>query len=75
VDISWAAEGDIFTMGWTERDRLPVSASKRHGFGTTVVDSMAKRTVDGEVQLDYAPSGLTWRSTVPQRTRWNGGES
>jgi hypothetical protein len=26
---------------------------------------MAKRTVDGEVELDYAPSGLTWRLTCP----------
>jgi hypothetical protein len=26
---------------------------------------MAKRTVDGEVQLDYAPSGLTWHLTCP----------
>jgi two-component sensor histidine kinase len=43
----------------------PVSPPERCGFGSTVVDVMAKRTVDGEVELDYAPSGLTWRLTCP----------
>jgi two-component sensor histidine kinase len=38
---------------------------ERRGFGSTVVDSMAKRTVDGDVKLDYAPSGLVWRLTCP----------
>ena len=35
------------------------------GFGSTVVDLMAKRTVGGEVRLDYAASGLMWRLTCP----------
>jgi hypothetical protein len=26
---------------------------------------MAERSVDGKVDLDYAPSGLTWRLTCP----------
>jgi hypothetical protein len=26
---------------------------------------MAARSVDGKVDLDYAPSGLTWRLTCP----------
>jgi hypothetical protein len=37
----------------------------RRGFGTIVMDAMAERSVAGEVQLDYAPSGLTWRLTCP----------
>ena len=50
-------------MGWTERDGPPVSRPKHRGFGTTVVNSMVKRTVGGEVELDYAASGLVWRLT------------
>ncbi len=30
-----------------------------------VVDSMAKLSVGGEVDLNYAPSGLMWRLTCP----------
>jgi two-component sensor histidine kinase len=52
-------------MSWTEREGPPVSAPKRRGFGTIVMEAMAERSVDGAVGLDYAPSGLTWRLTCP----------
>jgi PAS domain S-box-containing protein len=65
VDVCWCLDGDAFAMGWIERNGPPVSPPKRRGFGSTVVDLMAKRTVDGEVKLDYAPSGLVWRLTCP----------
>ncbi len=65
VDISWRTAGDTFAIGWTERDGPPVSAPQRRGFGTMVIEGMAKHTVDGVVDLDYASSGLTWRLTCP----------
>jgi two-component sensor histidine kinase len=65
VDVSWGTEGDTLTMSWTERKGPPVSAPKRRGFGTIVMEAMAERSVAGDVQLDYAPSGLTWRLTCP----------
>jgi two-component sensor histidine kinase len=63
VDVDWWFDGDIFTMSWIERNGPPVSRPERRGFGSTVIASMAKRTVDGDVELDYAPSGLVWRLT------------
>jgi PAS domain S-box-containing protein len=65
VDVRWATGGDTFTMSWTEREGPPVSAPKRRGFGTIVMEAMTERNVDGTVDLDYAPSGLTWRLTCP----------
>jgi two-component sensor histidine kinase len=65
VDICWATDGDIFTMSWVERDGPPVSAPKRRGFGTVVMQEMAEDSVDGTVDLDYRPSGLTWGLTCP----------
>jgi two-component sensor histidine kinase len=65
VDIRWRIDDDISTIGWTERDGPPVFAPKRHGFGTIVMGAMADRSVNGTVDLDYAPSGLTWRLTCP----------
>jgi two-component sensor histidine kinase len=59
------AHGDTFTMSWTEREGPPVSPPERRGFGTIVMEAMAERSVDGKVDLDYAPSGLTWRLTCP----------
>ena len=67
VDIGWAITDDTFTMSWTERNGPPVRPPERKGFGSTVVDSMAKLSVGGEVELDYAPSGLVWRLTCPVR--------
>jgi PAS domain S-box-containing protein len=65
IDVGWRSDSDIFAMSWTESKGPPVSQPKRRGFGSTVVDSMVKQTVNGEVQLDYAPSGVVWSLTCP----------
>src|SRR5262249_52402800 len=65
VDISWGIDGDTLTISWTERDGPPVSTPTRRGFGTVVMEAMVGYSVDGAVDLDYAPSGLTWRLTCP----------
>jgi PAS domain S-box-containing protein len=65
VDICWGSDSNTFTVSWTEREGPPVSRPERRGFGTMVMEVMAKRSVDGTVDLDYAPSGSTWRLTCP----------
>jgi PAS domain S-box-containing protein len=66
VEIRWRiAEDDTFAMSWAERDGPPVSTPTRRGFGTVVMEAMTGYSMDGSVDLDYAPSGLTWRLTCP----------
>jgi PAS domain S-box-containing protein len=65
VDISWGTADDTLMMSWTECGGPPVSAPRQHGFGSTVIETMAERSVGGEVRLDYAPSGVTWRLSCP----------
>jgi PAS domain S-box-containing protein len=65
VDIAWGIKGDTFTIIWTEREGPPVSPPQRRGFGTVVMKAMAERSLDGRVELDYAPSGVTWCLTCP----------
>jgi PAS domain S-box-containing protein len=65
VDVTWRILGDACTVSWIERGGPPVSAPKQRGFGTIVMKAMAERGVDGVVDLDYAPSGVTWRLTCP----------
>jgi PAS domain S-box-containing protein len=65
VDVCWDTNSDTLTMSWTERGGPPVTPPKRRGFGSTVVASLAKTTVGGGVQLEFAPSGLVWRLTCP----------
>jgi PAS domain S-box-containing protein len=65
VDIDWGTEGNTFTVSWTEREGPLLSPPKRRGFGTIVMQEMAESSLDGRVELDYAPAGLTWRLTCP----------
>jgi hypothetical protein len=65
VDVCWGTDGDTFTMSWTERDGPPVLEPERRGFGSVVMETMTERSIGGAVDLDYAPSGLTWRLTCP----------
>jgi two-component sensor histidine kinase len=65
VDINWWTDGKIFTMSWTERGGPPVSAPQQRGFGGVVMQEMAERSLDGKVDLEYAPSGATWRLACP----------
>jgi len=65
VGVCWGTDGGTFTMSWIESDGPPACAPKRRGFGTVVMEAMAEHSVDGTVDLDYAPSGVTWRLTCP----------
>jgi PAS domain S-box-containing protein len=62
LEIGWGTEAETFTISWTERDG-PVSPSPRRGFGTLVMKEMTERSLNGKVELEYAPSGVTWRLT------------
>ncbi len=74
VEVCWRLDGNIFAMNWTERGGPPVSAPTHRGFGSTVVNAMAKRSVQGEVHLDYAPSGVGWTLTCPAANALEAGE-
>ncbi len=65
VDVGWGTDRGTFTMSWVERDGPPVSAPERRGFGTIVMEAMAESSVDGAVDLEYAPLGVTWRLSCP----------
>lgn len=71
VDIVWELNkdpaGDRFSICWTESGGPPVVAPAQRGFGSTVITSMAELSLDGEVQVDYARPGLSWRLRCPSR--------
>jgi len=64
VEIRWDAKG-VFTISWTERGGPDVAPPARRGFGSTVVKAMAESSLDGDVDLDFAPTGLRWRAVCP----------
>jgi two-component sensor histidine kinase len=56
VDIWWQAAANMFTMSWTENEGPQVVAPTRRGFGSTVINEMAKHSLGGEVALYCARS-------------------
>jgi PAS domain S-box-containing protein len=58
VDVGWRSDARSFEIRWTERGGPPVRPPDRRDFGSTVIEAMAKRTVGGEVEANYAPSGF-----------------
>jgi two-component sensor histidine kinase len=65
VEIGWEVNGGVLEITWTERNGPPVKRPHRQGFGTTIITSLPKMTIDGQAQLDFAPSGVSWHLTCP----------
>ncbi len=70
VSVNWLVDQDAtgdhaFVIHWLERDGAPVVTPTGLGFGTKVIVPMAKLSLDAEVELDYAPQGLSWRLRCP----------
>jgi PAS domain S-box-containing protein len=76
IDICWGIDGDALIMSWTERGGPLVSAPKQRGFGTVVMEAMTARSLNGTVQLEYAPSGVIWCLTCQtENALESGGEN
>lgn len=58
VSVAWTLDGRQVTLRWQESGGPPVTAPTRHGFGSTLKDSLA-RQINGTITRDWAPTGLT----------------
>ncbi|KQT45229.1 hypothetical protein ASG43_13165 [Aureimonas sp. Leaf454] len=65
VEIRWKLD-ETFRLSWREIDGPPVVEPKRSGFGTLVTQKMTARGLGGEVDMRYAPSGVTWQLIAPR---------
>ena len=69
VDITWRRlaepDADGVEISWVERDGPSVNARTRHGFGSLVVEHNLPRSLDADVDLDFAPAGVHCRILIP----------
>ncbi len=69
VAIAWALEGTgtepRFTMTWKESNGPAVLEPKRKGSAAPSSSRWCASAINGEVDLDYASSGLSWRLSCP----------
>lgn len=62
VAIEWSADParSAFRIAWREEGGPPVAPPTRKGFGTTLIRDLPRAKLDAEVELEFAPGGVTW---------------
>ncbi len=73
VDIAWRQEADTLIFRWAERDGPEVRRPAQTGFGSTVLNTLTKMSVYGEVETRYEPTGLIWLLSCPLDKAVDGG--
>ena len=68
VTTDYMIDGDkgLLAIEWRETGGPPVQPPGRQGFGTTLIEQMIKRVLQGDVVIDYRPEGLVCRMTLPR---------
>ncbi|MHA6646259.1 PAS domain-containing protein [Mesorhizobium sp. A623] len=69
VDIVWSLYGSNddrrLTLRWSESGGPPVTAPKRRGFGSRLIERALAAELGGEVRVQYEPSGLVCTIDAP----------
>ncbi|WP_292037078.1 MULTISPECIES: sensor histidine kinase [unclassified Brevundimonas] len=73
IEVEWSRqeEGDI-QFFWREEGGPLVSAPTREGFGTKLMDRLARHELNGRLEREYMPSGLVARGRfrLPPKSRF-----
>ena len=74
VEIAWTIDDEKqrLRLTWTERDGPAVAAPTRRSFGTRMIGSLGQQ-LNGQVQLDYEPTGFVYTLDVPLSSLMAGG--
>ena len=70
VTIEWELAGEPgearpLLLRWRERNGPKVQEPARKGFGHIVMERTLADSLQGDVKLDFAPSGLRWEAEIP----------
>ena len=62
VNLRWNARpGGGFELTWTESGGPVVTSPARRGFGSTLLEQVTGRELNGDTQVDYRPAGVAVR--------------
>ena len=64
-DVLKSSEPSTLRLKWTETGGPSVKKTGRKGFGTIVIERGLSLDLDGEVQVDFNPSGLIFTVDIP----------
>ena len=60
VDLTWAVQGDAFSLDWIERGGAPVRPPEREGFGSKLVNMIVPTYFEGDGDVSFDPAGLRY---------------
>lgn len=76
VTVAWALENNAadhhLHLSWRERDGPRVSPPSYAGFGSRVTTTLIAQSLNGKVETDFAPEGLTWTLDISSSYVING---
>lgn len=64
LNVTWRLQGPRLALTWRETGGPAVTAPARRGFGTRLMDQLA-RQIRGEIVFDWRPEGLSAEIFVP----------
>ncbi len=65
VTLGWALDDGRLRIAWSENGGPGVSQPASTGFGTRLIEQGLARELDGEVHLDYRPTGVVCTMDIP----------
>jgi PAS domain S-box-containing protein len=69
ISISWALRGEgggaLLDIEWIEQDGPEVIPPRRRSFGMRLMERCVERDLDGELDLQFDPSGVRSKMTFP----------
>jgi two-component sensor histidine kinase len=65
--VDWSLQRESVVITWAETGpSLSGGVPRRAGFGTRMLDQLVKHQLDGEIERQWSPTGLTCRITLPR---------
>jgi PAS domain S-box-containing protein len=65
ITVRWTRIDDSFDMIWRESGGPEVSPPEHIGFGSRVISDMVRASLDGTVEIQFLPTGLSWHLRCP----------
>jgi two-component sensor histidine kinase len=65
VAVRWTIDDGRFRLDWRETDGPDVAPPQRHGFGTLMIERALAAELQGDVRIDYRPSGVVCTIDAP----------
>ena len=77
VDVFWEPNveaGNGIVIRWIERDGPKVEWPKKHGFGTMAIQRNLSRSLEADVDLNFAETGVCCTISVPEHHLFDAAE-